>query len=58
MYHIWGTIQDGSAPYRTVPGGGLSALFACIDAGLFCFGDLVAASLFGRIWNPREAAEG
>ena len=36
----------------------MSALFACVAAGLFIFGALVAASLFGRIWNPRETADG
>ena len=38
-------------------GGGPSVLFACVAAGLFCFGALVAASLFGRIWNPRDDRE-
>lgn len=38
-------------------GGGPSALFACAAAGLFCFGALLTASLFGRIWNPRAVAE-
>ena len=33
-------------------GGGPAALFACVAAGLFSFGALLAASLFGRIWKP------
>ena len=33
-------------------GGGPTALFACVAAGLFSFGALLAASLFGRIWKP------
>ena len=37
-------------------GAGPAALFACVAAGLFCFGALLAASLFGRIWNPPAAA--
>ena len=33
-------------------GGGPTALFACVAAGLFSFDALLAASLFGRIWKP------
>jgi len=29
-----------------------SILFACLSAGLFCFGGLIAWSLFSRVWNP------
>ena len=39
-------------------GGGPAALFACVAAGQLCFGAGVAASLFGRIWNPPAAADG
>ena len=39
-------------------GGGPAALFACVAAGLFCFGAGVAASLFGRVWNPPATADG
>ncbi|MCZ6591771.1 MAG: MATE family efflux transporter [Alphaproteobacteria bacterium] len=28
-------------------------LFACLSAGLVCFGGLIAGSLFSRVWNPR-----
>ena len=38
-------------------GGGPAALFACVAAGQFCFGAGVAASLFGRVWNPPAAAD-
>lgn len=31
---------------------GPDTLFACVAAGLFCFGAVIAASLFGRIWRP------
>lgn len=27
-------------------------MFACLSAGLFCFGGLIAWSLFSRVWNP------
>ncbi len=27
-------------------------MFVCISAGLFCFGGLIAWSLFSRVWNP------
>ncbi len=28
-------------------------LFACLSAGLVCFGGLISGSLFSRVWNPR-----
>jgi putative MATE family efflux protein len=32
--------------------GDLNVMFACIAAGLICFGSLIAWSLFSRVWNP------
>lgn len=36
-------------------GAGPQGLFVCVAAGLFCFGAVIAASLFGKVWHPRPA---
>lgn len=32
--------------------GGHTALFVCVAGGLFSFGAVIAASLFGKVWRP------
>ncbi|MGE3933739.1 MAG: MATE family efflux transporter [Rhodospirillaceae bacterium] len=32
--------------------GALTTLFACVAAGLFVFGTMIALSLYSRVWNP------
>jgi len=39
----------------TVIAGDPTMLFVCVAAGLLCFGGLIAWSLFGTNWNPRES---
>ena len=44
----------GGALAVTVFADGMGILFACIAAGLLCFGGLIAWSLLSVVWNPRE----
>lgn len=42
----------GAAIVAANHAGDPNLMFVCISAGLFCFGGLIAWSLFSRVWNP------
>ena len=45
----------GAAIAAKIFAGDPNVMFACISAGLFCFGGLIAWSLFSRVWNPDKS---
>ncbi len=50
-----GVAAGGGTIAATYFAADLAPLFACLSAGLVCFGGLIAGSLFSRVWNPRDA---
>jgi len=50
-----GVAAGGGTIAATYFAADLAPLFACLSAGLVCFGGLIAGSLFSRVWNPRDS---